>query len=151
MKGLVVAGVMSGTSADGVDVAVCRIVAGADGEPRVKVLRHEGFRYPKAVREAVLRAMEGGAMRGGGVQPAELAAGRGVCGLCGEGVCRGGREFRARGSTGTVATLGLVGVHGQTVYHQALAARYLGTAVRCTWQMGEAAVDGGAAAVSGGE
>ncbi len=36
--------------------------------------------------------------------------------------------------------LALVGMHGQTVYHQAAAARYAGAAVRCTWQIGEAAV-----------
>ena len=34
----------------------------------------------------------------------------------------------------------LVGVHGQTVYHQAMAERYLGEPVRCTWQIGEAAL-----------
>ena len=31
-------------------------------------------------------------------------------------------------------------MHGQTVYHQATAAKYLGAPVRCTWQIGEAAV-----------
>ncbi len=55
---MVVAGVMSGTSADGVDVAVCRIRAGADGEPRIRLLGYEGFRYTRAVRERVLAAMD---------------------------------------------------------------------------------------------
>ncbi len=36
--------------------------------------------------------------------------------------------------------LGLVGCHGQTVFHQGVAAKYLGKDVRCTWQMGEASV-----------
>jgi anhydro-N-acetylmuramic acid kinase len=36
--------------------------------------------------------------------------------------------------------VGLVGCHGQTVYHQGVAAKYLGGNVRCTWQMGEASV-----------
>jgi anhydro-N-acetylmuramic acid kinase len=36
--------------------------------------------------------------------------------------------------------IGLVGCHGQTVYHQGAAERYLGKALRATWQMGEAAV-----------
>jgi anhydro-N-acetylmuramic acid kinase len=36
--------------------------------------------------------------------------------------------------------VGLVGCHGQTIYHQGVAAKYLGSDVRCTWQMGEASV-----------
>ncbi|HZY61188.1 MAG TPA: anhydro-N-acetylmuramic acid kinase, partial [Edaphobacter sp.] len=57
---MIVAGVMSGTSADGVDVALCRITQAraADGTPTVKLLGHLGFRYPKAVRTAVLAAMD---------------------------------------------------------------------------------------------
>ena len=36
--------------------------------------------------------------------------------------------------------LDLVGCHGQTIYHQATASKYLGSKVRCTWQIGEASV-----------
>jgi anhydro-N-acetylmuramic acid kinase len=61
---MVVAGVMSGTSADGVDVAVCRIGPGvrAGDPPRVKLVGSLGTAYPKAVRAAVLRVMEGEAL-----------------------------------------------------------------------------------------
>src|ERR1700730_15044366 len=69
-KSMVVAGVMSGTSADGVDVAVCRISAAQvkGGTPRVKLLGHVGLAYPKAVRAAVLGAMDADA-----ISVAELA------------------------------------------------------------------------------
>jgi anhydro-N-acetylmuramic acid kinase len=36
--------------------------------------------------------------------------------------------------------VGLVGCHGQTIYHQGVAAECLGGDVRATWQMGEASV-----------
>src|ERR1700733_7235282 len=36
--------------------------------------------------------------------------------------------------------VGLVGCHGQTVYHQGVAEQYLGKNVRATWQVGEAGV-----------
>ena len=164
---MIVAGVMSGTSADGVDVAVCRIGTGVDGEPRVEVLGHEGFRYPRAVREAVLRAMDGRAMpaaefsrlswRLGAVYGecvAKACAGLGVAvGVAGRtlvaGVRQGGpppaaKVNKQKGHVGSgpkrLLRLGLVGVHGQTVHHQAVEGRYLGSAVRCTWQIGEAAV-----------
>jgi anhydro-N-acetylmuramic acid kinase len=34
----------------------------------------------------------------------------------------------------------LIGCHGQTIYHQALPAMYMGRSFACTWQSGEAAV-----------
>src|SRR5437868_4111530 len=57
---MIVAGVMSGTSADGVDVAICRIAPGAAGEsPRIRLLGMKGFAYPKSVRAEVLALMAG--------------------------------------------------------------------------------------------
>ncbi len=83
---MVVAGVMSGTSADGVDVAVCRIWAGGDGEPRVKVLGHRGVPVSEGGAGG---GAAGDGCRGdecGGDEPVELAAGCGVWGVCGEGL-----------------------------------------------------------------
>ena len=159
---MIVAGVMSGTSADGVDVAVCRISEGGDGEPRVEVLGHEGFRYSRGVRDAVLRAMEGGAMPAAefsqlswrlGMVYAEcvvkacaglgVEVGRGVAGAAARDArypTLSLRERMGHPGLGRAKTLELVGVHGQTVFHQGMAGRYLGAGVRCTWQMGEAAV-----------
>jgi anhydro-N-acetylmuramic acid kinase len=36
--------------------------------------------------------------------------------------------------------VGLVGCHGQTMYHQGATEKYMGKPLRCTWQMGEASV-----------
>jgi len=130
MKSLVVAGVMSGTSADGVDVAVCRISPALekDGTPRVKLLGHVGVAYPKPVRAAVLGAMDAEA-----ISVAELARLNWRLG-----------EVYADAVEKAQSTLGvkirLVGCHGQTVYHQGAADKYLGKPLRATWQVGEAAV-----------
>jgi anhydro-N-acetylmuramic acid kinase len=127
-KAMVVAGVMSGTSADGIDVAVCRIAPGR-GEgatPRIKLLGHAGFAYPKAVRERVLRVMEGEA-----VAPAEMSL---LHWRLGEVYAQCVEEATAK----IGVKLGLVACHGQTVYHQSAAERYLGQQVRATWQIGEA-------------
>jgi len=130
MKSMVVAGVMSGTSADGVDVAVCRISPARvkGGTPVVKLLGHVGVGYPKAVRAAVLGAMDADA-----ISVAELAR---LNWLLGE-VYADAVE-KAQETVGV--KVGLVGCHGQTVYHQGAAEKYLGKTLRVTWQVGEASV-----------
>src|SRR5579885_1023186 len=52
---MIVAGVMSGTSADGIDVAVVRIARGK--RIGLKLLAHEAFPYPASLRRSVLAAM----------------------------------------------------------------------------------------------
>jgi anhydro-N-acetylmuramic acid kinase len=129
-KAMIVAGVMSGTSADGVDVAVCRIAPAAreGGVSRVKVLGHVGFGYSKAVREAVLRVMEGGAVTAAEMSRLHWRLGE-VYADCVE-----------KAAVKLGVRVGLVGCHGQTMYHQGMTGKYLGAAVRATWQMGEASV-----------
>ena len=129
-RALVVAGVMSGTSADGVDVAVCRISPALreGGTPRVKLLGHTGFAYPKGIRAAVLEAMDAQA-----ISVAELARLNWRLGEAyADAVAKAAEQFDVK--------LDLVGCHGQTVYHQGAPEEYLGKNVRATWQMGEAAV-----------
>jgi anhydro-N-acetylmuramic acid kinase len=166
-KAMVVAGVMSGTSADGVDVAVCRIAPGHE-TPRVKLIGHVGFAYPKAVRAAVLRVMEGEAVAPAelsrlhwrlgavyaecveracaqiGVEIEAVARSRDTPPYDDETVARMGHPVSSASisisGSGAARRLGLVACHGQTVYHQGVAERYLGAPVRATWQMGEASV-----------
>jgi anhydro-N-acetylmuramic acid kinase len=129
-KTMTVAGVMSGTSADGIDVAVVRIAA---GRPRTKLtlLAHEGFAYSAALRRAVLAAMNATS-----TSTAELARLNWRLGLAYTEAVRA-----------TVAKhkmkLDLIGCHGQTLYHQAQATSYAGRNFACTWQAGEAAVIAG--------
>ena len=129
-KAMVVAGVMSGTSADGVDVALCRVSPARleGGTPGVKLLGHVGFAYPKAVRAAVLAAMDAKT-----ISVAEMARLNWRLGeIYADRVEKAAAKFGVK--------VGLVGCHGQTIYHQGVAATYLGTSVRATWQIGEASV-----------
>jgi anhydro-N-acetylmuramic acid kinase len=129
-KSLVVAGVMSGTSADGVDVAVCQVSPARvkGGTPVVKLLGHVGVAYPKGVRAAVLDAMDAEA-----ISVAELSRlNWRLGGVYADAVEKAQSELGVK--------VDLVGCHGQTVYHQGAAEEYLGKNVRATWQMGEAAV-----------
>src|SRR5512146_1455113 len=59
---MIVAGVMSGTSADGIDVALVRIL-GRGFRARLELLNHRHFAYPATVRRAVLAAMNARAAR----------------------------------------------------------------------------------------
>jgi len=125
---MVVAGVMSGTSADGVDVAVCRVSPVAGGMPRVKVLGHRSFAYDRKLRGAVLAAMDAKA-----TSTAELARLSWRLGaVYAECVETAARELKLKPQ--------LVACHGQTIYHQAAAVKYLGEPLRCTWQIGEASL-----------
>ena len=124
---MIVAGVMSGTSADGVDVAVVSI-QGRGSYLSFDLLVHDSTEYPKAIRQAVLAAMNAGK-----ISVAELAR---LNFRLGEFYAEAVRRAQKR----TAAKLDLVGCHGQTLYHQGAAAPYLGKKVACTWQTGEGAV-----------
>ena len=124
-RAMTVAGVMSGTSADGIDVSVVRI-AGTATRPKLTLLTHEHFAYPAALRRAVLDAMNAQS-----TSTAELARLNWRLGLAyAEAVKETAKKHKVE--------LDLVGCHGQTLYHQARAEKYAGRKFACTWQAGEA-------------
>src|ERR1035441_5855300 len=101
---MTVAGIMSGTSADGIDVAVVRI-APEKQRPRVALLAHEGFAFPAALRRAVLVAMNACS-----ISTAELARLNWRLGLAyAEAVSATLAQHKVK--------LDLIGCHGQTLYH----------------------------------
>ena len=150
-KATIVAGVMSGTSADGVDVALVRVSPGVDGVPKLKVLGHRGFAYPKAVRAAVLGAMDAREISVAELSRLNWRLGE-VYADCVERACAeigvrvsdqphdNARSARVIMGNPSGPRLALVGLHGQTIYHQARAEKFLGRPVRATWQTGEPAV-----------
>lgn len=124
---MIVAGVMSGTSADGIDVALVRI-QGRGFRSRLELLAHYQFPYPSEVRRAVLSAMNARS-----ASTADLARLNFLLGSLYADAVRAAQR-RAR------LECELVGCHGQTLYHQGTAKPYLGRRITCTWQTGEAAV-----------
>lgn len=127
MKSMIVAGVMSGTSADGVDVALVRITPRDGASPKLKLIGHADFPFDKKLRSAILAAMNAPS-----IATAELARLHWRLGeVYGDCVAQAQKQLGMRAH--------LVGVHGQTIYHQGKAEKYLGKPLRCTWQLGEAA------------
>jgi anhydro-N-acetylmuramic acid kinase len=123
-RAMSVAGVMSGTSADGIDVAAVRIAPGK--RPKLTLLAHEHFAYSAAIRRAVLAAMNAQS-----TSTAELARLNWRLGLAyAEAVKETAKRHNLR--------FDLIGCHGQTLYHQARAEKYAGRKFACTWQAGEA-------------
>jgi len=124
-KNMTVAGVMSGTSADGIDVAIVRIEP-TKLKPRLTLLAHEAFPFPAALRRAVLAAMDAKT-----TSTAELARLNWRLGLAyAEAVKKTARKHKMK--------LDLAGCHGQTLYHQPSSESYAGRKFACTWQAGEA-------------
>ena len=56
-KHMLVLGMMSGTSADGIDVALAT-VSGAPPNLNAKLLRHTSVKFPPALRREILRIAE---------------------------------------------------------------------------------------------
>jgi anhydro-N-acetylmuramic acid kinase len=126
-RAMTVAGVMSGTSADGIDVAIVRIAPGKL-RPTLTLLAHEAFPYPAGLRRAVLAAMNAQA-----TSTPELARLNWRLGMAyAEALEEAVKRHKVK--------LDLVGCHGQTLYHQARAESYAGRSFACTWQAGEAQV-----------
>jgi anhydro-N-acetylmuramic acid kinase len=125
---MIVAGVMSGTSADGIDVAIARIL-GRDLSLRFELLHHSQFPYSAAVRRSILANMNSGEASVAELARLNFALGE----LYADAVRSALKESR-------IKDLGLVGCHGQTLYHQGKPANFLGKTIACTWQTGEGAV-----------
>ncbi len=135
---MIVAGVMSGTSADGINVALVRFTSDkerAKGPSPHKhqssvftLFAHEEFLFPAPVRRAILGMMNAELARVADLARLNFLLGE----LYAEAVAKTARRHRVK--------LDLVGCHGQTLYHQGVAERFLGRKLAATWQTGEGAV-----------
>jgi anhydro-N-acetylmuramic acid kinase len=127
---MIVAGVMSGTSADGINVALVRVTSSRSraGTSGLHFLAHAEYPYPKQVRRAVLAAMNSAK-----ASVADLARLNFLLAeLYADALLATQRRFHLKAE--------LVGCHGQTLYHQGEPAWFLGRRIAVTWQTGEGAV-----------
>lgn len=125
---MIVAGVMSGTSADGINVALVRFDTrrGASGKPAL--IGHAEYPYAANIRRAVLAAMNAQSASVADLSRLNFLLGE----LYADAVLATQKRFRVKAD--------LIGCHGQTIYHQGESATYLGRRVAVTWQTGEGAV-----------
>ena len=125
-----VLGMMSGTSADGIDVALVRI-SGAPPAIAAKFEGHHHVRFPASVREAILRLANGATTTTAEISQLNFLVGeefaRAAIAAC--------KKWRI-----PLRQISLIGSHGQTIFHQGVAAGFLGRRVASTLQIGEPSI-----------
>ena len=125
-------GLMSGTSVDGIDVALVRISPSInENAAHARLENFVTVPFPAAVRAEVLRIAEGARISPGELSQLNFRLGR----LFGDAALRACRKFHV--SPGRIS---VIGSHGQTIFHQGKPSRFLGQPVASTLQIGEPAV-----------
>jgi anhydro-N-acetylmuramic acid kinase len=124
-----VIGLMSGTSADGIDAALVEIGTGAR-LPAVRLLRFEIVPFPGALRERILRAADGSP---GSAELCRLNA------YLGELFAQAARLVARRAGV-PMRDVALIGSHGQTIAHLPAPRRDGAVRVRSTLQIGEPSI-----------
>lgn len=120
---------MSGTSLDGIDVAIVDIT-GSGFKAKINVLTSHSVPYPRKIREALL-AVSNTSTLTGDISRLNFVLGE----LYAEAL-----EEAAERAEIPIGSIKLIGCHGQTIFHEGQAAQYLGKKVASTLQIGESSV-----------
>ncbi len=129
-KPMLVLGLMSGTSADGIDVVLARI-SGAPPRLNAKLLHHTSVDFPRLVQREILRVAEQQPISAGQLSQLNSRLGE----IFAEAALTACKRFRISRSR-----IDLIGSHGQTIFHQGSSATYLGRPTASTLQIGEPSV-----------
>ena len=127
----IVVGLMSGTSVDGIDAAVCEIEGHGRGKLKLRILGGHGEAFDAALRERILNLC-----KTGGGSTAE------VCELnfiLGEVFAHAAKNA-VQAADLSMADIDLIGSHGQTVAHFPPGGAHAGIRKGSTLQIGEAAI-----------
>jgi anhydro-N-acetylmuramic acid kinase len=128
---MLVLGMMSGTSADGIDVALARI-SGSPPKLSAKLEGHHHVAFPTAVREAILRLANGSPTTTAEISQLDFLLGEEFA-RAAISACKSWRVPLRRVS--------LIGSHGQTIYHQGAPSPFLNhPRLPSTLQIGEPSV-----------
>jgi anhydro-N-acetylmuramic acid kinase len=125
-NGALALGIMSGTSADGIDVALVRFSG-----RKAALVDFVAFPFPPRVRRAILQMGEGRPVTTGEISQLNFLLGE-VFAAAALAACK---KFRVAPSRITV-----IGSHGQTVFHQGTAAQFCDRRIASTLQIGEPSV-----------
>src|SRR5437588_523264 len=126
-KPMLLLGLMSGTSADGIDVALAR-VSGAPPQLNPKLLGHTSFSLPLELRKEILRVADQQPISAGDLSRLNFRLGE----IFAEAALAACRRFRI-----SPKRVSLLGSHGQTIFHQGQPSPNFGRPPACTLQIGE--------------
>jgi anhydro-N-acetylmuramic acid kinase len=125
-KPLLLLGLMSGTSADAIDVALVQI-----SPTHPQLLAHTARPLPSALRAEILRIAEGAPATAAQISQLNFRLGHAFA----EAALAALRQFRIPASR-----VALIGSHGQTIFHQGRPVPFLGHPTASTLQIGEPAI-----------
>ena len=125
-----VLGMMSGTSADGIDAAVVKI-SGAPPDLKIKLIGHVKRPFPGQVRSEILRVAEQNPLTPGEFSQLHARLGK----LYAEAAIAACAKLKI-----SRHKIDLIGNHGQTVFHQGLPTTFLGAPTASTLQIGDGSV-----------
>ncbi len=125
-----VIGLMSGTSMDGIDSALCSISV-KEKRPEIELIHFITRPYPKKLKQFLLDSINGNP-----VTPQEISQHNAVIG----GLFAETAIETAENVGIGIEKVDLIGSHGQTLWHQPKPEELYGKAVRSTLQIGESSV-----------
>ncbi|HLW43807.1 MAG TPA: anhydro-N-acetylmuramic acid kinase, partial [Candidatus Acidoferrales bacterium] len=125
-RGTLALGIMSGTSADGIDVALVRMAG-----RKASLENFAAFPFPRQVQKAILKLGEGRPVTTGEISQLNFLLGE-IFASAALAACK---KFRV-----APVQIDVIGSHGQTVFHQGAPSLFHGQRIASTLQIGEPSV-----------
>jgi anhydro-N-acetylmuramic acid kinase len=123
-------GMMSGTSADGIDAALVKI-SGAPPNLKINLLNHTHQSFPPQIRKEILRVAEQNPLTPGEFSQLHTRLGH----IYAEAALAACKKFRI-----SPKKIDLIGNHGQTIFHQGQPTNFLGEPIASTLQLGDGSI-----------